>query len=90
MDFQPGNRDDIVLPSWIGKVFALFVFVVAFGLIYYGVHDGIIEQDIAYRTKSGQASIGKGYVAVGMGLMFLGLGIALARASVLIYKSTKK
>ena len=89
MNLQSDHSDDFVLPSWMGKVFGFLVLLVALGVIYYGVHDGIIDQNIAFRTKAGEISIGKGLVAVIIGVAFSGIGIALVRVASLIFKSSK-
>ncbi len=89
MNLQSDHRDDLVLPSWMGGIVAFLVFLVALGVIYYGVNDGIIDQNIAFRTKAGEISIGKGLVAVIIGVAFSGIGIVLLRVALLILKSSK-
>jgi hypothetical protein len=89
MTLQPSNRDDIILPSWVGKICSLLLLTVALALIFYGLNDGIINQEIAFRTKSGNVAVGKGLVAIIIGATFAGIGIALVRGSVLIFKSSK-
>jgi hypothetical protein len=89
MSIEPNHQDDLVLPLWMGKIVAIVVFLVSLALIYYGIHDGIIDQNIAFRTKSGQISIGAGGIAIVIGVVFSGIGIALARVALLIFKSSK-
>lgn len=89
MNLQSDHRDDLVLPSWIGKIVAFIVLSVALGVIYYGFHDGILAQNIAYTTKAGKVGVGKGLIAIIIGLAFTGIGIGLVRAAWLILKSSR-
>lgn len=91
MSFGPNCRgDDVVLPCWIGRAVAVIVLIVALGLFYYGIHDGMINQDIAYRSRSGKVGIAKGFLAFLLGVVFCGLGVGLGRLSALIFKSSRK
>ncbi len=90
MNLEPSHHDDVVLPPFLGKIFAVFVMAVALVIIYYGVHDGVITQDIMFRTKAGKVSGSKGIWAVIFGLAFSGIGVALGYVAVLIFKSSKR
>lgn len=90
MNLQSDHRDDLVLPSWIGKIVAFIVLLVALGVIYYVFHDGILTQNIAYTTKVGKVGVGKGLIAIIIGLAFSGIGIGLIRVAWLILKAANR
>jgi len=45
--------EEIKLPPFLSKAISLIVFIIAFGTIYYGIHDGIINQNISARGRLG-------------------------------------
>ena len=78
------------LPDWIGKIFALALIIVGIGTIWYGIVDGIINQDIALRGKSGSIGNYTGVLAVVFGLVMSGVGVAFTYAGFIIFKEEKK
>ena len=77
------------LPPFLGKMVSLIVFIVALTAIYYGIHDGVLNREIAARGKLGNVVVAKGVFAVIVGIAFTWMGILLIRLAKILYNSSK-